>query len=120
MSEMQTYKGSCHCGAVKYTIESAPITGAMSCNCSMCRRSGTLLAFVPQTAFKLESGDDAMTSYKFNKHIIDHVFCKGCGIKSFAHGKGRDGTPMIAINVRCLDGVDPDKLEIKHVDGASA
>jgi hypothetical protein len=30
-------------------------------------------------------------SYKFNKHNIDHVFCKSCGINSFAHGKGRDG-----------------------------
>jgi hypothetical protein len=121
MSETPTaYKGSCHCGAVTYSVQSAPITSALACNCSMCRRAGTLLAFVPQEAFTLETGADSLASYKFNKHIIDHVFCKGCGIKSFAHGKKRDGTAMVAINVRCLDGVDVDKLELKHVDGASA
>jgi hypothetical protein len=118
-TQTQTYRGSCHCGAVTYTAQSAPITGAMSCNCSICRRAGALLAFVPATAFTLDSGDDALTSYKFNKHVIDHVFCKSCGIKSFAHGKGRDGTAMVALNVRCLDGVDIDKLQIQHVDGAS-
>jgi hypothetical protein len=120
MSDMQTYKGSCHCGAVTYTVQSVPIASAMACNCSMCKRAGTLLAFVPEAQFKLDSGADSLSSYKFNKHIIDHVFCKGCGIKSFAHGKGRDGAKMIALNVRCLDGVELDKLEIKHVDGASA
>ncbi|HEY1550876.1 MAG TPA: GFA family protein [Kofleriaceae bacterium] len=120
MSEMQTYNGSCHCGAVKYTIQSAPIEGAMACNCSMCRRAGTLLTFVPEAQFALDAGADSLASYKFNKHNIDHVFCKSCGIKSFAHGKGRDGAKMVAINVRCLDGVDLDKLAIKHVDGASA
>ena len=115
---MQTYNGSCHCGAVKYSVQMEPVTSAMACNCSICRRSGTLMSFVPATQFTLEQGRDALVSYKFNKGHIDHNFCKHCGIKSFASGKGRDGTMMNAINVRCLDGVDVDKLDIKHVDGA--
>ena len=28
-----------------------------------------------------------------------------------------DGTPMVAINVNCLDGVDPRALPARHVDG---
>jgi hypothetical protein len=28
-----------------------------------------------------------------------------------------DGTPMIALNVRCLDEIDPKALRINHVDG---
>jgi hypothetical protein len=116
---MQTYQGSCHCGAVAYEVELDPIASAMSCNCSMCRRAGSLLAFAPASRFRLVRGEDSLTLYRFNKHVIEHVFCKSCGIKSFARGKMPDGTPTIAINVRCLDGVDPDKLELKHVDGAS-
>ena len=115
---MQTYAGSCHCGAVKYAVTMEPVTSAMACNCSMCRRTGTLLSFVPASAFELQQGSDALASYKFNKHVIDHLFCKTCGIKSFARGKSRDGSPTIAINVRCLDGVDVDALEVKHFDGA--
>jgi hypothetical protein len=89
MSETQTYTGSCHCGAVKFTAQSAPIASAMSCNCSICRRAGTLLAFVPEAQFTLDSGADSLISYKFNKHVIDHVFCRGCGIKSFARQGAR-------------------------------
>lgn len=115
---MQTYSGSCHCGAVKYQVTMDPPASATACNCSICRRSGTLLAFVPATQFTLEQGDDALVSYTFNKGHIDHNFCKQCGIKAFASGTMRDGTPTRAINLRCVDGVDLDKLEIKHFDGA--
>ncbi|HEY3804647.1 MAG TPA: GFA family protein [Kofleriaceae bacterium] len=116
---MRTYQGSCHCGAVAYEVDMESVNGAMACNCSMCRRAGTLFTFVPDAAFRLTRGDDAIGDYQFNKHAIHHLFCKTCGIKSFARGKKPDGSAMVAINVRCLDGIDPDKLEIKHFDGAS-
>jgi hypothetical protein len=82
----------------------------------MCGRAGTLLAFAPAEKFKLEQGADSLTDYQFNKHVIHHMFCKKCGIKSFARGVAQ-GKEMAAINVRCLEGVDPAKLEVKHVDG---
>mgnify|MGYP006170693691 CR=1 FL=1 len=37
--------------------------------------------------FTLLKGDDALTDYQFNKHIIHHNFCSVCGVGSFAHGK---------------------------------
>jgi hypothetical protein len=85
----------------------------------MCGRSGALLAFAPAEAFTLEQGADSLTDYQFNKHVVHHVFCKVCGIKSFARGVGPGGQEMAAINVRCLEGVDPSKLEIKQIDGRS-
>ena len=86
----------------------------------MCGRSGTLLAFVPDAKFTLEQGEASLTTYKFNKHVIDHVFCKVCGIKPFARGKGPKGE-MIAINVRTVDGVDTFATAkgAKQVDGKS-
>jgi hypothetical protein len=30
-----------------------------------------------------------------------------------------DGSPIAAINVNCLEGVEPRKLRSKHVDGRS-
>ena len=50
---------------------------------------------------------------------MHHLFCKVCGIHSFAMGTGPDGVEMRAINVRCLDGVDPLALEVTHFDGRS-
>jgi len=119
MSQASTYQGSCHCGAVRYTVEADLSQPVISCNCSMCGRSGTLLAFVAKDQFTLLQGSDSLTDYLFNKENIHHLFCKVCGIKSFARGTGRGGVEMTAINVRCLDGVDPNQLTVKQVDGRS-
>jgi hypothetical protein len=118
MSELKTHTGSCHCGKVRYeaTMDlSAPV---ITCNCSMCGRSGSMLAFIPANQFKLLSGEDNLTDYQFNKHVIHHLFCKTCGIKSFARGKKGD-EPMVAVNVRALEGVDLTTLKVNHVDGKS-
>jgi hypothetical protein len=105
----QTYSGGCQCGAVRYEV-TADLDHTMTCNCSRCGRLGTVMAFVPTAEFKLLSGEDAMTEYLFNKHLIHHLFCATCGIQSFSRGAMPDGTAMIAINARCLDGVDIDTL----------
>lgn len=102
MSENKTYLGGCQCGRVRYEAEVE------------------LLTFVPATQFKLQSGQDVLTDYQFNKKHIHHLFCNVCGIKSFARGIGADGGEMIAINSRCLDGVDPSELKINDYDGKSA
>ena len=119
MSELQKYTGGCQCGRVRYEVSADLGQPVMSCNCSMCGRSGTLLTFVPAQQFKLLSGEDALTDYQFNKHVIHHLFCKVCGIKSFARGKRPDGTESVAINTRCLDGVDVDQLKVTRFDGKS-
>ena len=67
----------------------------------------------------LEQGGESLTDYRFNHHVIHHLFCKVCGIKSFARGVGPNGKEMVAINVRCVDDVDPSSLAIKQVDGKS-
>lgn len=119
MSEMKTYGGGCHCGKVRYEAKLDLGKPVISCNCSMCGRVGSLLAFIPATDFKLLSGEDSLTDYQFNKHVIHHVFCKVCGIKSFARGKGRDGSDTIAINARCVDGVELGSLNVTAYDGKS-
>lgn len=115
---MPEYTGSCHCGAVTYRVE-LELGPVIACNCSMCGRSGTLLTFVPPEQFTLLSGEHQLGSYTFNRHIITHHFCTTCGIKPFARGKKDDGTPMVAINARCLDGLDVSALEVRQVDGRS-
>lgn len=119
MGDKKSYVGSCHCGNVRYTVEADLSGDLITCNCSICRRSGTILTFVPAMQFKLEKGDDALTDYQFNKRQIHHLFCSTCGVRSFARGAMPDGTPMAAINVRCLEGVDLNALSTKEWDGAS-
>ncbi len=119
MSEAKTYSGGCQCGRVRYDVRLDLTQPVISCNCSMCGRAGTLLIFAPASTFTLRSGGEALTDYQFNKHVIHHLFCSVCGIKSFARGVGKDGGETVAINTRCLDEVDPDKLKIQKFDGRS-
>ena len=113
------HTGSCHCGRIAFEVE-GEIAGAMACNCSMCRRKGTLMWFVPRTALTLTTPESDIATYTFNKHVIHHRFCPTCGIHPFGEGTMPDGTPMAAINLRCVDGVDLDALPLQHYDGRSA
>jgi hypothetical protein len=118
MPEQRTYKGSCHCGAVAYEA-TTDLAQVISCNCSRCRRLGSLLTFVGKDQFNLLSGESALADYRFNTKQIAHLFCKTCGIEPFARGKKPDGSEMVAVNVRCLDGVEPDQLTPTKFDGRS-
>ncbi|QDK36382.1 GFA family protein [Bdellovibrio sp. NC01] len=110
------HTGGCHCGKVRYEVD-INVANAISCNCSICMKKGTLLDFVPEENFKLLSGEQDLTHYHFNKKVIDHSFCKHCGVQAFAKGKSPDGKVMAAINLRCLDNVDLSKLKIQEING---
>lgn len=110
--------GSCHCGAVRYQV-TMKLDGLITCNCSICGRTGSILGFVPTDRFELLQGEDSLTDYQFNQKVIHHLFCKVCGVRSFARGTGPDGKEMVAVNVRCLDDVDAHRLQPHPYDGKS-
>ena len=118
MAESKTYEGGCHCGKVRYEVKIA-LERVMACNCSICSKTGALLAFVPEEQFTLLSGEGAVTDYQFGRKNIHHTFCSTCGIRSYANGTAPDGAKMRAINVRCLDGVDAESLPVDRFDGKS-
>lgn len=118
MEAEKTYTGGCHCGAVRYRV-TMKLDGAITCNCSICQKSGTTLAFAPGAKFELLSGADALTDYQFGKKRVHHPFCRTCGIKSFARGAMPTGEPVVAVNVRCLDDVDLAAIPTRQMDGRS-
>jgi hypothetical protein len=119
MSESKSYRASCHCGAVRYEVVIPPPDKAYACNCSICSRAGWLLAFTTEDNFKLLEGESALADYQFGKKHTHHVFCRTCGVRSFSRGKGKDDKPWVAVNLRCVDGLDPTKLPVETFDGAS-
>lgn len=96
------FTGNCHCGALSFDCASDP-TQVMTCNCSICRRRGSVLHFVdgPQVRLKAEPG--AHGTYYFHKHIIAHHFCTTCGIAPWSEVTLPDGTRKIALNLRASD-----------------
>jgi hypothetical protein len=111
------YQGSCHCGKVKFSFE-GEFGAALSCNCSICSRRGSLLWFAPRDAVQV-SGEDELTTYTFNKHVIQHRFCKTCGVQPFGEGADPQGNRVAAINIRCLDDFDFSQVPVQPWDGKS-
>ena len=116
----QTYTGGCHCGEVRYEADVDLGGGTLKCNCSICSKARAWLVAVDGNDFRLLRGADALSEYQFGAHRIHHLFCKRCGIKSFARGDGPEGKQFVAVAVSCLDNV-PDAqlaaLSIMYVDG---
>ena len=114
----QQYTGGCHCGQVRYDV-TLDLDKVVVCNCSICTKTGAILGGVSAEQFKLNSGQDMLSDYTFNKHVIHHRFCTRCGIHTHGEGVDPKGNRMAAINIRCLEGVDPSKLKITPHDGKS-
>ena len=119
MSDVKTYFGSCHCGAVRYQVTMAPPQKAAACNCSICSRTGWLLAFVPGENFTLLAGQGELSDYQFGKKHSHHPFCRACGVRAFSRGTDRHGKPTVAVNLRCLSDFDVTTLPVQIFDGAS-
>lgn len=109
------YRGSCHCGRIAFGAE-GEIGEVIACNCSICQRKGSLHWFIPAGNFRLESEPAAMSTYSFNKQAIQHRFCPNCGIHPFAEGE-LNGQRMVAVNVRCVEGVEVASLRVTHFNG---
>lgn len=111
-----SHRGSCHCGRIAFEVEGEP-KEVLACNCSICRRKGSLLWFVPRADLELLTPEQDMATYTFNKHVIQHRFCPRCGMHPFGEGTDPKGNRVAAVNVRCLEDVDLDALQVTHYDG---
>lgn len=106
----KTYRGSCHCGTVRFEADMDLAQGTFRCNCSMCFKSRAWLAPVSAASFRLLAGKESLRDYQFNKKVIHHEFCTKCGIRPFSQAVDPKGNPMFAVRVNCLDDVDPQEL----------
>ena len=113
-----SHQGSCHCGRIAFAVEGEPDSG-LECNCSICQRRGHVLWFVPRSALVLKTPEADLATYTFNKHAIRHQFCPVCGCGVFGLASMPDGTPMAAINLRCLTDIDLASVPRQHFDGKS-
>jgi hypothetical protein len=113
---MRTYTGSCHCGAVRFEIET-DLTSVTECNCSICTKKGALHHRVPPERFRLLSGGESLALYQFGTETAKHWYCQYCGIHPFSNP--RSAPDLFSINVRCLDNCDLGEagIEVKHFDG---
>jgi hypothetical protein len=113
---LRTYRGSCHCGAVVFEIDT-DFPELTTCDCSICRRRNALMVKVPQERLRLIAGDDALTEYRFHTMTARHFFCRTCGIYPF-HRK-RVTPEHFGVNVFCLHDFDPAGIPVRRAVGAA-
>jgi hypothetical protein len=100
---MPTYHGSCHCGAVRFEIDTV-IERVTRCNCSICAKKGILHHRVAPDDFRLLTGEPQIGTYRFGTGTASHHFCCVCGIHTFT--RPRAAPELYTINVRTLDDYD--------------
>ncbi|QDF97731.1 aldehyde-activating protein [Azoarcus sp. DD4] len=117
---LQTYRGSCHCGAVRFEADLDLTQPTFRCNCSICRRTRFWAAVARADGFRLLSGKSELTRYVFNSMKNEHFFCRHCGVRAFGVGNDTPIGKMYGVNLGCLDDVSDEQLAtvpITYVDG---
>ena len=108
-------RGTCHCGAVSIEV-STPPEHLTSCNCSICRRLGTLWAYYAPANVTI-LGDT--TTYRWGDKTIDFHRCTTCGCTThWSPIAGRDMDRM-GINGRLLAPEVLAAARVRRLDGAS-
>ena len=112
-----TVDGSCHCGAVRFTVTlTEGFASARRCTCSICRMRGAIAVTSTPADFHIIQGEDELATYRFNTDTAEHHFCRTCGI--YTHHKRRSNPGQLGVNVACLEGVSPfDFREVVVFDG---
>ncbi len=118
-TNLKTYTGGCHCGAIRYEVTIDFAGRAPSrCNCTICHKLGRTGALVKPEAFRLLKGEHDLGEYIWGSRVGAYVFCKHCGVHAFSRGHlDILGGDFVSVNVNCLDEVDSNQLPLEYWDG---
>jgi hypothetical protein len=110
-------KAACHCGAVRFEVESPP-AWVLDCNCTLCRRYGALWAYPRAGQVKvLKMPDpDATETYLWNDRSLAFHHCRTCGCITHMQAVDVDPPALYGLNVRMMLGLDPAKVSVRQVD----
>lgn len=114
MRAIATLTGSCHCGSVRFRIET-DFPELTTCDCSICSRKNALMVKVHESKFTLLAGSESLTEYQFHTRTARHFFCKVCGIYPF-HRK-RVTPDYFGVNVFCLEGFEAEGIPVRRTVG---
>jgi hypothetical protein len=122
---VQTYTGSCHCGAIRFEAELDLDEGSNRCNCSYCAKARAWFAFAKgPNRFRLLDGA-GVAEYRWtppgdSEPHLTFAFCRTCGVLAFARGELESlGGTFHAVHVPTLD-LSPEQfaaIPVRYING---
>jgi hypothetical protein len=116
--------GSCHCGAIAFTMEADIPASLTRCTCSFCAKRGAMYAYCKPEQFHSTSADANDAIYRWNTKMVAHHFCAVCGCATFTDspafepdGSWDGSTRRIGVNARLFDGFDAAQAPVTVIDG---
>jgi len=109
---------NCHCGAVRVEVPRRP-RRLTNCNCSICRRYGTLWAYYKASDVKITAAPGATAEYSWGDKALRFVRCSTCGC--ITHWEPIDPTASSrkGVNARNFEPGVIGPARIRLLDGAS-
>ena len=102
-------KLKCHCGEIEIQVDlKQDINELMRCNCSMCKRKGTMYTIVRKENLKIVKGETKIKTYQFNTKVAKHHFCSECG--THTHNLRRSDPNTYGVNMGCIDEIEVNEL----------
>ena len=115
--------GSCHCGAVRIEVPGAP-EWLGRCNCSICKRLGSLMAYYPDDGRVRIEG--RTVPYIWGDRMIAMHHCPVCACFTDWRSTG-ESHGKVGVNARLLDGYSEEggrslfdglEIEVRFLDNA--
>ena len=108
---------TCHCGALRIEIPTPP-TEITNCNCSLCRRLGTLWAYYDQDQVVVHGHPAQTEGYVQGDKTLRTLRCKTCGCVS--HWEPLEPKPgsKVGVNVRNFKPEEIGNIRMRLLDGA--
>jgi hypothetical protein len=118
----KTYRGSCHCGRVKFEADIDLAAGTSKCNCTSCWKKRAWTTRVKVEDFRSLAGEQELSAYKPGSATGHRGFCKHCGVIPYGWVDAADWNDgaYVSVSVAALDDLDPAELvaaPVQYCDG---
>jgi hypothetical protein len=112
-------RATCQCGAVVLEVDRKPESLTI-CNCTICRRYGTLWAYYTRKSARVVSGMKSLAFYTWQNHEIEFYHCTTCGCVTHWERAEKEPDSRVGVNARNFDPESVAATKIRILDGAES
>ncbi|ASI91025.1 GFA family protein [Vibrio mediterranei] len=116
---MSHHNAQCHCGNITLSFANWP-ANLTSCNCSVCRRYGTLWGYYEPDSVTVSVLRQPTTAYQWGDGFIDFHHCPECGCVTHFTSTDKSPTQKVAINFKMVAPEEISTIHIRYFDGADS